>query len=70
MPNRVTIDEKLCKGCGVCVAACPKQVLFLNREKFNAKGYNPSCMGKIDDCTACCVCGLVCPDCAIKVEKE
>ncbi|HWR28989.1 MAG TPA: 4Fe-4S binding protein, partial [Negativicutes bacterium] len=23
----VTINEKFCKGCGICVAFCPKQVL-------------------------------------------
>ena len=28
--GRVTIDEVICKGCGLCVSVCPKNVLALS----------------------------------------
>ena len=34
---KVTINENLCKGCGLCVRACPKGVLALAKDKLNAK---------------------------------
>lgn len=35
----VTINEKVCKGCGLCVFSCPKKVLELSEHKLNANGY-------------------------------
>ena len=29
---KVTIDETVCKGCGMCVAACPKNLLELAKD--------------------------------------
>ena len=34
----VTFNEDLCKGCGLCVNACPKQILQLDKERLNNKG--------------------------------
>ena len=31
--GRVTIDEVICKGCGLCVSVCPKNVLALSTTK-------------------------------------
>ena len=39
---RVTINENLCKGCGLCVRACPKHIIALSKTKINAKGYHPA----------------------------
>ena len=39
---KVTISELVCKGCGLCVRACPKGVLALSKTKLNAKGYHPA----------------------------
>ena len=36
--GKVTIDEVICKGCGLCVSVCPKKVLALSAEKINAAG--------------------------------
>ena len=36
----VTINELVCKGCGLCVLACPKNVLELSKTKLNAKGFD------------------------------
>ena len=39
---KLTISELVCKGCGLCVRACPKGVLALSKTKLNAKGYHPA----------------------------
>lgn len=70
MANIVTIDEKVCKGCGLCVAACPKKIMELDRGRLNAKGYNPVFVASPEVCIACAMCATMCPDSAIKVEKE
>ena len=70
MANRVTIDENICKGCSLCVIACPKKIMILNRDKLSAKGYNPAIVSDIQQCIACAMCAIICPDSAIKVEKE
>lgn len=57
---KIEINRDLCKGCGICVAFCPKEVLELNEyEKATVKG--------LDDCNACGLCELRCPDIAIEV---
>lgn len=70
MPNSVIIDREVCKGCGLCVFACPKQVLALDLSAFNARGYNPSSVENPQNCIACGMCAIICPDSAITVEKE
>ena len=37
--GQVIVDEARCKGCGVCIAACPCDVLAFST-KVNSKGYN------------------------------
>ncbi|MEN8251927.1 MAG: ferredoxin family protein [Bacteroidota bacterium] len=62
----VVIDTEACKGCDLCVVACPTDVLKLN-EQVNAKGYNPAFPANHDACTGCTICALVCPDMCITV---
>ncbi|NLL94512.1 MAG: 4Fe-4S binding protein, partial [Thermoplasmatales archaeon] len=38
----IIVDEILCKGCGMCVIACPRHIVELDMEKLNAKGYHPA----------------------------
>jgi 2-oxoglutarate ferredoxin oxidoreductase subunit delta len=68
--NRLTIDSNNCKGCFLCVEACPKNILELDLERVNAKGYNPLICNDIDSCTACAICARICPDSVIKVERD
>ncbi|MFV0400642.1 MAG: indolepyruvate ferredoxin oxidoreductase subunit alpha [Oscillospiraceae bacterium] len=70
MAGKVTVQENVCKGCGLCVSVCPKKIMVLNRHKLNAKGYNPvECIDQ-SQCIACAMCAIMCPDSALKVEKE
>ena len=59
----IAINEKYCKGCGICVAFCPKKVLALDdRGKVFVKDR--------EKCRACKQCELRCPDFAIEVVKD
>jgi 2-oxoglutarate ferredoxin oxidoreductase subunit delta len=55
------INREWCKGCGICVALCPKKVLELD-EQDRAMAVRPQ------DCICCRLCELRCPDFAIEIE--
>jgi 2-oxoglutarate ferredoxin oxidoreductase subunit delta len=61
----VTIDQVKCKGCELCIVACPFDVLELSKE-VNARGYHFAISNETG-CTACMNCGVVCPDGVITV---
>lgn len=65
---KVTFDENLCKGCGLCVTACPKKIVAL-KNTLNAKGYSPAGITNQDECIGCAFCATMCPDCVITVER-
>ena len=67
---KVMINELLCKGCGLCVRACPKGVLALSKTKLNAKGYHPAEPVVPEACIGCASCARTCPDVAIRIERE
>jgi 2-oxoglutarate ferredoxin oxidoreductase subunit delta len=56
----IKISEHLCKGCGLCIEACPAKVLIqgdsLNRQGYYAAFYPGS------GCTGCGVCFYICPE--------
>lgn len=66
---KVTIYENVCKGCGLCVRACPKGVLAIAKSHLNTKGYYPSEVVHQEACVACMACARTCPDVAIEIEK-
>ena len=55
----ITINQKKCKGCGLCVGACPKQLLELDRELLNEKGYHPAKCGTCP-CASAAPCARPC----------
>ncbi len=64
----VVINIEKCKGCEVCITACPNAVLGIAQE-VNAKGYHYAV--KINDgCVGCANCAVVCPDAVITVYRE
>ncbi|NLX62550.1 MAG: 4Fe-4S binding protein [Tissierellia bacterium] len=67
--GRVTFNEDICKGCGLCVQACPVNIITLDNSKINAKGYHPATVTDMDKCIACASCALMCPDVVITVER-
>ncbi|MFH1454558.1 MAG: ferredoxin family protein [Armatimonadota bacterium] len=69
MPNKVVVDENLCKGCGLCINFCPKNVLKFS-DHLNAKGFYPAVQADEKLCTACGICYMMCPDAAITVYKD
>ena len=66
---KVIIDIEVCKGCGLCVRACPKHLLSLAASKLNSRGYQPSEISDQAACIGCAACARTCPDLAIEIEK-
>ena len=62
------VDQEACKGCGLCVVACPQQVLNQNK-MVNSRGYHYSFMESADACIGCSNCAVVCPDACITVYR-
>lgn len=64
----VKILNHYCKGCGYCVKSCPKKVLEIGTE-INGLGYKYAVTARPEDCIACKMCAVICPDSAIEIEK-
>jgi 2-oxoglutarate ferredoxin oxidoreductase subunit delta len=66
--GKVTFNEDVCKGCGLCMEACPKHIIQFS-DKLNLKGYHFATVSDeaMDECIACTFCAIMCPDVAIEV---
>ena len=56
----VAVNVEECKGCKLCVEACPVDVLHI-ANSFNTHGYNPA-EYEGEGCTGCGVCYYACPE--------
>lgn len=65
----IVIDKERCKGCGLCIEACPHRLIGLG-DFFNNQGYHPAVFKDSEKCKGCALCALMCPDIAIEVYKE
>ena len=65
----VTVEKERCKGCDLCVVACPTDVLSLHPKAVNDRGYPYANMAEPDKCIGCGSCALVCPDGCIEVYR-
>lgn len=64
----VLVNEAICKGCELCIAACPQESLGLS-DRINGLGYRFAMLVR-DNCTGCVNCALVCPEAAISVYRQ
>jgi 2-oxoglutarate ferredoxin oxidoreductase subunit delta len=62
----LVIDVDKCKGCELCIAACPPNVLVMSTD-VNAIGYRFPQL--TPGCTGCTACQLVCPDFVFSVYR-
>ena len=65
----IVVNDTYCKGCSLCITACPQEVLQLDMSRITPKGYHPAQMTE-ETCTGCGICAVVCPDVAITVYRE
>lgn len=65
--GEIVIDIERCKGCAVCLSACPNDVISLSKN-VNGKGYNYA-ESVNEECIGCANCAIVCPDGVITVYK-
>ena len=64
----IRVATELCKGCELCVAACPVGCVGLSTS-FNTRGYRFAAL-LAETCTGCSACAVVCPDGAITVLRQ
>ncbi|MCF0212842.1 MAG: 4Fe-4S binding protein [Muribaculaceae bacterium] len=65
----VEINVERCKGCGLCVEACPADVLSLQPKEVNNRGYHYAYDVNPEACIACASCATVCPDACFTVYR-
>lgn len=66
--GRIHIDDERCKGCGLCISACPQEYLQMAKE-VDRRGIRVACTDEHKKCTGCTLCYVICPDVAITVYK-
>jgi len=62
-PPKIDIYKAWCKGCGICVAFCPSQVLARDEAGYPY-------VKSPEKCINCGWCEIRCPDFAITVHKK
>ena len=63
----LAIASDKCKGCELCIGACPHGVLALDVAVVNRLGYHPIRLTDAAGCTSCALCARVCPDAVFTV---
>lgn len=62
MKANISLNMAYCKGCGICAAFCPKNVLAMGDDGKVAAVTPENCIG-------CKNCEYHCPDFAIRVQE-
>jgi len=63
----VIVASDHCKGCELCIAACPHHALELDLGVVNPLGHHPVRLVDAVACTSCAFCARVCPDAVLTV---
>jgi NAD-dependent dihydropyrimidine dehydrogenase PreA subunit len=58
--GKIRVDMNECKGCGLCIEACPPKVIAMS-EQLNHYGYRTATYAG-SGCTGCGICFLACPE--------
>jgi 2-oxoglutarate ferredoxin oxidoreductase subunit delta len=66
---KISIDKGLCKGCGICLSICPKNVYGFSANRNSYGSSMPEAVSE-SECIGCSLCERMCPDAAINVEEE
>jgi 2-oxoglutarate ferredoxin oxidoreductase subunit delta len=66
----IVVNTSRCKGCALCVDACPKGVIGLAPKKVNVHGYPYVEPQHEELCIGCSSCAIVCPDGCITVYRK
>ena len=69
MKGAIVVDTERCKGCQLCIIACPQKVIAL-ANKVNLHGYPYVEATNEEACVGCASCGIVCPDGCITVYRK
>ncbi len=59
--GKLEINHDECKGCGLCIEACPSHVIQIRLDLINKQGYHPASYSG-SGCTACGICFYSCPE--------
>ncbi len=62
----IMIKKDLCKGCGICIDVCPRNVLT-GSDEINEYGLYYPMVSDLKRCIVCRLCELYCPDFAVEV---
>lgn len=65
----IYIDKDACKGCGICIAFCPKKILIFSRDLNKRGALYPEIVDE-NECILCENCMIYCPDFAVVVKKD
>jgi len=66
----VLVDRELCKGCWLCINACPVKVLEKDSGLNSSGAYPAKPAAGSTACIACGSCYEVCPDVCIQIFEQ